>query len=189
MKFIKDFLIRRKLKKLEAYEKKISEMEKSSVKSSEDKYVKQDLKNLKLGVKGDYITKDTSISFLILVVVCVLIIIGLTIFYQSKFGDLNNLFNQKLGELNSAYENLTKKESELKAKETTLVITQEGKQDLEEQYQDVKTDLSKTQSENEDLKGTIENLNNQLEIKQRENTQLRKEIDRLEERIEDLESQ
>lgn len=187
MGFIKRYLAKRKLRKLEAYEKKLREMERSSVKDKESRQVKDDLKSLNLGFKGHYINRDASMSFIVLVAVCILIIVGLTIFYQSKFGELNELFDQKLGELNQAYESLTTKESELKEKESTLTITQAGKQDLENQYLDVKSDLENVQDENALLKNTIEDLNNQLKIEKDKNDNLRREIENLKERIEELE--
>ena len=161
---IKRYFIKRKIKKLEAYEKKLQNVYNQQI--SKPINVNQDLKELRHGIQGDFIQKDTSISFIILVAVCVLIIVGLTLFFQGKFKGLNTTFDEKLQELNSAYETITKREGELKEKEAKLVITTAGKEDLEGQYTDIKRTLEDKEADIEKLQQTIQDLQTQLQNKQ-----------------------
>ncbi|MDO8555646.1 MAG: hypothetical protein Q7R96_00545 [Nanoarchaeota archaeon] len=184
---IKKYLIQRKIKRLEAYEKKLQEVYNKQI--NKPLPINQDLKDLRHGIQGDFIQKDTSMSSIILVAVCIMIIVGLTIFYQAKFKGLNDTFQQKLNELNSAYETLTKKEGELKEKEASLTITQAGKDDLEDQYTDIKRALTDKEADIERLQQDIITLHEQLDAKQASIDKLQKENNRLKEKIEDLENQ
>src|SRR3989344_8588592 len=178
---IKRYFIQRKIKKLEAYEKKLQTAYDQRINKPAN--VNQDLKELRHGIQGDFIQKDTSMSFVILVAVCIIIIVGLTIVYQAKFKGLNDTFQQKLNELNSAYETITKKEGELKEKEASLTITKAGKEDLEGQYTDIKRALSDKEEDITQLQQDIETLNGQIEAKQATIDKLNKDNKKLKDRI------
>ena len=186
---IRKFLIQRKLKKLEAYEKKLEQIYEKQAAPKTSIHVKDDIKHIHKGFKGQFIQKDTSISFVVLVAVCVLIIVGLTIFYYEKFQDLNDVFQTKLGELNQAYETITKKEGELLENTARLVVTEAGKEDLESQYSDVRGQLNAEKEKNEDLQDTIAVLNDRIAKLEQENKKLQSDNAKLRKRIDDLESQ
>ncbi len=185
---IKKFLIQRRLKKLEAYEKKLEQIYEKQAAPKTVMPVREDIKKIHTGFKGQFIQKDTSISFVVLVVVCVLIIVGLTIFYYEKFQGLNDVFQTKLGELNQAYETITKKEGELQDKVARLVVTEAGKEDLEDQYSDVKTQLNAEKKKSEDLQDTIAVLNDRIARLEQEKKKLQSDNAKLRERIDDLEN-
>ncbi len=188
MNRLKKFLLQRKLKKLEAYEKKLEAVyEKQTAPQSGPS--KEDIKQLHTGFQGKFIQKDTSMSFVVLVAVCVLIIVGLTIFYHEQFKGLNDVFQTKLNELNQAYETITKKEGELEEKATRLVVTEAGKEDLEQQYSEVRADLTQTQKENQQLQDTIQVLNDRNKKLEEENAKLRNDNAKLRDRIDELEEQ
>ncbi|HLD12499.1 MAG TPA: hypothetical protein VJB87_02785 [Candidatus Nanoarchaeia archaeon] len=184
---IKKFLIQRRLKKLEQYEKKLETMHERQA-EQKTKTTPPAIKELRQGIKGDFIQKDASISIVILVVVCILIIVGLTLLYQTKFKTLNTQVQNKIAELNSAYETITKKENELQDKQSRLTITEAGKDDLETQYQDVKNDVATLEQDKEQLEETIATINQQLQQLQEQKESLEKENRKLRDRIDDLEN-
>src|SRR3989344_465876 len=179
MNIIKKWIVKRRLEKLADIERRLNDMEGNNAKPG-------DLKNL--SVKGDYITKDTSFTLLYLILVGIVIIVAMTIFYEHKFGQLNEDFDAKVDELKKTYESLSEKEKAFNETKQLLTVKESREETLEDQYQGVlaekeslRTERAKLIDENAKLKADLVSATDQI-------ANLKARIKDLEERIEELEN-
>ncbi|HLD15557.1 MAG TPA: hypothetical protein VJB94_03175 [Candidatus Nanoarchaeia archaeon] len=179
MNIIKKWIVKRRLEKLADIERRLNDMEGNNAKPG-------DLKNL--SVKGDYITKDTSFTLLYLILVGIVIIVAMTIFYEHKFGQLNEDFDAKVDELKKTYESLSEKEKAFNETKQLLTVKESREETLEDQYQEVLAEKQSLQierakliDENAKLKADLVSATDQI-------ANLKARIKDLEERIEELEN-
>src|SRR3990167_3875421 len=98
-----------------------------------------------------FIDKNANFGLIVLISILAIGIVATTVFFHSKFSDINGKLSTKLDELQKTQENFENTRSQLK----------ETKEDLEIQY-------IKIQKENEDLKEEKDNLEERNERLQKD---------------------
>ncbi len=125
-----------------------------------------------------YIQKDTNTSLLILLVSILLVIGGLTVFYQVSFKEVNSKYTTKVNELNQTYQQLTqnldvlnKTKEDLKIKElregdltNRYLITQKERDDLTAQNQELLSIKTTLENQIERLRANITIMQNDLNV-------------------------
>lgn len=138
--------------------------------------IKRDMKKLDvLNVDGTYITKDLRFRWILVVGIAIAIIIGLTVFSQWKFKDINSEFDAKVAELQKTYDTLKENEGKLNqtAKELTLKTARESS--LAEQYEAMKSERDDYKGQKEQLEADNANLQFEIDDLKQENEDLRNE--------------
>ena len=174
----------REVKKLEEEVRKLKGQ--ASPKEMPDRIqgkVKDDIKRLDVNVKGKYITKDLKLSWIAVLIIAILIIVGLTIFSQWKFKSINSEFDAKVAELQKTYETLKEKEGKLNETAKELVLKNARETSLADQYDQVKKERDgyKSQKEeleqkNSDLEVELDNANKQIQTLKDEIAALKKKL-------------
>lgn len=148
--------------------------------------VKDDLKKLDMGVSGKYITKDLKMSWVAVFIIAIVIIVGLTIFSQWKFKQINSNFDSKVAELQKTYQTLQDKESKLNQTSQELVLKTARESSLSGQYEEVSRQRDDYKKETEDLKAKNSDLVSQLDTANKEINNLQAQIAVLQKQIADL---
>lgn len=191
MGFIKNLLVQRRLKKIEAIEReleKITEAKLGKQKSKELglKAAVVDPETKKFRLKNEFVKADSSLFLLFIVVMVTAALIGTTAFYQIKLSKMNNEFTGKVVEVDKLKQELLAKESNLSVVQQTLSIKEQRENELESVLQGERTDLKNEikilQSEKADLIANVSDLETTI-------NQLKKENNALRDRIAVLESQ
>lgn len=165
---INDWMERRRKKELERINREIE-----ALKQHGPLYQKED-KGLKS--EGKYLKRDTNFGMFVVVGLCLVAIIGLSLFYRQKFTTLSDEYETKLSELNLAQNrldnltrNLNETQSKLKFKEKveTDLSTQytglaEEKEALEGQISDLEDEVKNKKDEIDSLKTTVQEKDRRL---------------------------
>lgn len=167
MGFMARWLEKRRLRKLDQINKEIE-----ALKTEGPKYIE---KREKARI-GTFVRRDTSFGLMVILILCIIAIIGLSLFYRQKFSAVTERYNEKLKELelkNSELLNLTQEFNETSKK---LKLKEKSESELGTQY-------TTLESENKDLQGEIETLNDKITDKDNEIASLKTQIKEKDDKI------
>lgn len=119
-------------------------------------------------IQGKYVKKDTNFGLLLLVGLCIIAIIGLSLFYKQRFDSLTEKYDQKLAEFQALQKNYTDATSVINQTSSQLAFKEKVEKDLSNQFkslEDQKEDLESDKAVLEDQKDALETKITDLEKK------------------------
>ena len=134
-----------------------------------------------------YIQKDLNVNLLILLVGIMIVIGGLTVFYQTSFKEINTKYFTKVTELNQTYSTLTQNLDTLNQTKQALQLKELREGDLTSKYLIVTKQKTDLEAEKQELLAVKKNLQDQLEETTTKLTATKKELDTSNLRIKTLE--
>jgi len=109
--------------------------------------------------------KDVNFVFFILIIATVVSFAGFTAYYQVSFRNINEEYNEKLGELNKVTKDLLEKKSTLLQTTEELDTTKKGREELGEKYGELKGERDILKDERDTLKENLYQTRSELEQK------------------------
>ena len=143
--------------------------------------------------------KDVNFVFFILIIATVVSFAGFTAYYQVSFRNINAEYDTKLAELNKVTKDLFEKKSVLLQTTSELDTTKKGREELGQQYNEIKSErdvlfverdtlkenLYQTKSELEQKKTQVDSLSSQLTVEQERSARLKEDKDYYQQKYED----
>lgn len=177
MKFIRKWLEKRRLKKLDIISKEIEALKNQGPHYMiEKKHKKPDFG---MKVEGKYIKKDTNFTLLLIIGLCLIAIVALSLFYRHRFSVISEKYDTKLNELNELSIRLNNLTSNLNETQSKLKFKEKVEKDLSSQYVGL-------EEEKETLENQIKSLQDQIELKSKEIDDLKKIIQEKDKKLDDL---
>jgi len=99
--------------------------------------------------------KDVNFVFFILIIATVVSFAGFTAYYQVSFRNINAEYDTKLAELNKVTTDLLDKKALLLQTSSELDTTKKGREELGQQYNEIKDERDDLQSERDTLKENL----------------------------------
>ena len=127
--------------------------------------------------------KDVNFVFFILIIATVVSFAGFTAYYQVSFRNINEEYNTKLAELNKVTQDLLEKKSLLMQTSVELNTTKEGREQLGQQYNEIKSERDTLQTERDTLKENLYQTRSELEQKKTELEQKTAQVTSLSEQL------
>ncbi len=138
-----------------------------------------------------FINKNANLVLLFLIIISAIALVGATVFFQTKFEDINTEYNQKLEQLRLVSADLEQQQAILNKVKADLNIKSEREHILGEQFTEVKEDkeILETQKQHlesrkqeletelEDTESILQSTQNELEAKKTLVAQLTGEVD------------
>lgn len=138
-----------------------------------------------------FINKNANLVLLFLIIISAIALVGATVFFQTRFEDINSEYTQKLEQLRLVSADLEQQQALLNKIKADLNIKNEREQALGEQFTEVKEtkELLETQKQNletrkqeletelEDTESSLQNTQSELEAKKTLVAQLTGEVD------------
>ena len=116
--------------------------------------------------------RDVNFVFFILIIATVVSFAGFTAYYQISFRNINAEYDTKLAELNKVTKDLLDKKVLLLQTSTELNTTKQGREELGQQYNEIKDERDSLQSERDTLKENLFQTRGELEQKKTQVTSL-----------------
>lgn len=143
--------------------------------------------------------KDVNFVFFILIIATVISFAGFTAYYQISFRNINVEYDTKLAELTKVTKDLLEKKALLLQTSTELDTTKKGREELGQQYNEIKDErddlqverdtlkenLYQTRSELEQKKNQVESLSSQLVVEKERASRLKEDRDYYKQKYED----
>ena len=123
-------------------------------------------------MKMSIMKKDVNFVFFILIIATVVSFAGFTAYYQVSFRNINSEYDTKLSELNKVTQDLFEKKSVLLQTTSELDTTKKGREELGEQYNEIKSERDVLFVERDTLKENLYQTKSELEQKKTQVTQL-----------------
>lgn len=168
---MKGWLEKRRRKQLERINREIE-----ALKHHGPLYEKEDLG---LKSQGKYLKRDTNFGMFVVIGLCLIAIIGLSLFYRQKFSALSEEYGAKVDELMFAEARLKNLTFTLNETKTRLKFKERVEADLSNQY----TGLAETK---EELEKQITDLKDELNTSEAEINDLKALVQEKERRIRDM---
>ena len=105
---------------------------------------------------------DVNFVFFILIIATVVSFAGFTAYYQISFRNINEEYNTKLGELNEVTKDLLGKKAALLQTSLELNTTKQGREELGEQYGDLKDERDELETDRNKIKDERDNYKENL---------------------------
>ncbi len=136
-----------------------------------------------------FIDYNANLGLFILIILISGIAIGLTVFYQANFKDINYKYDTKISELNKTFEKLLGTQDVLNKTKEELDLKAKREEDLSGKYTSTKEQKERLQTENSGLSKDLANTRSQVDILKAQIDQLNLNIVSLQTTISDLTSQ
>lgn len=119
---------------------------------------------------GKYLKRDTNFGMFVVIGLCLIAIIGLSLYYRQKFSTISDEYDSKVKDLELAQDKLSNMTSTLNETQSKLKFKEKVESDLSKQY----SGLSETK---EQLETQIADLTQQIEDKKSEIATLKTAIE------------
>jgi len=136
-----------------------------------------------------FIDYNANIGLFALIIIVAGIAVGLTVFYQLNFKDINHKYDTKIQELNKTFEKLIGTQDVLNQTKEELDLKAKREEDLSGKYTSTKQQKERLQGENADLSKNLANTRAQVDTLKAQIDQLNLNINSLQATISDLTSQ
>ena len=133
-----------------------------------------------------FLDHNANFGLLILVAVIALALVGVTLFFQEKFDEVNQDYDAKVKSLEEATESLVTSQSEMEDLSETLDVKEQREVTLSKNYVDVVKENEKLKEDNSELKNNLAVCADDLRVKEDECCDLNDEIVDLEKEIKGL---
>ena len=134
----------------------------------------------------EYITKDTNLKLLFIIIIFSAIFLSATFFFQYRLKNLTNDYYDKLDELKKISTELNQKKNLLQETTQTLELKEKREEDLSDQYLTLKTIKESLERERSKLLNDNAQLQNSLAQARRDLEDANRKIAILKDRVEEL---
>lgn len=152
------WLEKRRMNELTRINKEIEALKQHGPHYMEDK----EKKSVSSSSGGRYVKKDTNFGLLLLVGLCIVAIIGLSLFFKQRFDRLSDNYNEKLNELESVKSQYANTTTQLNETSSKLAFKEKVEKDLSGQYKSLETRNKDLTTDNTALEDQVDQLNDKV---------------------------
>jgi hypothetical protein len=149
--------------------------------------VKENLKQLSIAPGGRYIKRDSGLPFMWVVLLSIIILIGIVIFFNEKFSNLNDQLEAEKADLEVKIAELQKTSSILDETTEELEVKASREEKLSEEFISTKRRKEELEEEKNTVETQLAEAKQELEDAEYEITKLKSRNDALEDKIRKLE--